>query len=259
MLVPPTVRSGAPFAGLTVRPAAPSLAGQAVRGASRTQCTGVAQEMSRGHELTGGLYLTPSARFPCQPFADLRCQLGGWGIRRPPPRGPAGERASGSSPASCRKVADAHAHLSPRRREPAVEELGQLQPVGVDGAVRFELRNPCLRQALGGLLALGVEHRLAVLVERRLGRQVHPQLPAAAHGHAVLLHGVDEAGESPGSMAAHYRAGRRESAVRHHPAKRARQQFRRLRRCTSRPRLHTPLCAGRWPFHRSPPGDAAPS
>ena len=108
-----------------------------------------------------------------------------------------------------------HPHLAPRRLEPAVEELRELQAVGVDGAMRLELRNPCSQQALGGLLALrldhlgglrvalllaalGVENRLPVPVERRLGRQVHPQLEAAAHGDAVLLHGVDEAGEAVG-------------------------------------------------------------
>ena len=48
------------------------------------------------------------------------------------------------------------------------------------------------------LAALRVQDRLPVLVEGRLGRQVHPQLPAAAHGDAVLLHGVDEAGEAVG-------------------------------------------------------------
>ena len=36
------------------------------------------------------------------------------------------------------------AHLAAGRLEPAVEELGELQAVGVDGAVRLELRDPCL-------------------------------------------------------------------------------------------------------------------
>ena len=63
-------------------------------------------------------------------------------------------------------------------------------PLGLDhlGGLRVLLLLPALR----------VQHRLAVLVERRLGRQVHPQLPATAHGDAALLHGVDEAGESLG-------------------------------------------------------------
>ena len=35
-------------------------------------------------------------------------------------------------------------HLASGRLEPAVEELGELQTVGVDGAVGLELRDPCL-------------------------------------------------------------------------------------------------------------------
>ena len=49
-------------------------------------------------------------------------------------------------------------HLAAGRLEPAIEELGQLKTVGVDGAVRLQVRDPCFQQSLGGLLARRLDH-----------------------------------------------------------------------------------------------------
>ena len=132
-----------------------------------------------------------------------------------------------------------------------------------------------LTSRVGSASATHLEERLyavLVTVAREHGTRTTDGLviefPLTHEGSQLPRRGTPRERHEGAQSLARIRQGRAQGQASHparelslegiNPAKRSSRRPHRLRRCTSRPRLRSPPCAGRWPCPRSPLAGAVP-